>query len=56
MVTTKQKTKIDMLKIKRKESKYIIKESQQTMREQSKRRKDQRRTIKTTTKQVTKWL
>ena len=44
-----------MQKIKGKKSKYLTKESQQTMREESKRRKEQRRATKTTIKQVTKW-
>ena len=39
-------------KIKHKESEYVTKENQQTMKE-SKRRKDQRKTAKTTIKQVT---
>ena len=56
MVTTHQKPVIDMQKkIKRKVSKYITKESQQTMREEGKRKKEQRRTTRTTIKQVTKW-
>lgn len=42
-----------MQQIKRNTSKYITKESQQKVKE-SKRRKDQRRTTKTTTIQVTK--
>ena len=54
MVTTNQKPVIDMQIIKRKKSKYVTKESQQTMKE-SKGRKDQRKSIETTTKQVTKW-
>jgi len=52
IVTTNQKLLIDMQRIKRKESKYVTKESQQSMKE-SKRRKDQRKTTKTMTKQVT---
>ena len=55
IVTTNQKLVIDMQKIKKKESKYITKVSQQTMREESKRRNNHGRTTKTTTKQVTKW-
>jgi len=51
MVTTNQKSVIDMEKIKRKESKYITKESQQTVREA----REYQRTTKTITKQVTKW-
>ena len=39
---------------KRNVSKYIIKESQQTIREKNKRRK-KKRTTKTIIKQVTKW-
>ena len=50
MVTTNQKPVIDMQKIKRKESKYITKEGQQIMRQESKRRKEQERTTKTTIK------
>ena len=42
-----------MQKIKHKEPKDITKENQQTVKE-SKIRKDQRKTTKTTTKQVTK--
>jgi len=53
MVTTNEKPVIDTQKS-RTESKYITKENQQTMREESKRRKEQRRTTKTI-KQVTKW-
>ena len=53
MVTTNQKLVIRMPKIKRKEFRYIIKESHQTMREKSKRRKDQGITTKTMTKQET---
>lgn len=41
-----------MQKMKSKESKYITKENQQTMKEQEK--KGQRKTAKTVTKQVTK--
>ena len=44
MVTTNRKPVIYMQKIKRKKSKYITKESQQTMREESKRRKEERTT------------
>jgi len=50
MAISGKKPVIDMQKIKRKESKHIIKESHQTTREDSKRR-----TAKTTVKQVTKW-
>ena len=39
-----------MQKIKRKKSKYITKESQQTVTEESKRRKEQTRSTKTTLK------
>ena len=42
-----------MQKTKSKEPKYITKDSQQTMREESKRRKEQGRITKTTIKQVT---
>lgn len=48
-VTTNQNIVTDMQKMKRKESKYITKESQKTVTE------DQRKTTKTTIKQVTKW-
>jgi len=51
-VTTNQKPVIDMQKIKRKESTYITKESQQTLREETKRRKEQKRTTKTAINQV----
>ena len=51
MVTTNQEPVIDIQRIKRKESKYITKESQLTMKEG---KKDQRKIIKTMTKQVTK--
>ena len=54
MVIANQKRLTDMQRIKRQESKYITEESEQT-RKKSKRRKDQRKTIETTTKQVTKW-
>ena len=40
MVITNQKPIIDMQKIKRKQSKYITKESQQIMREENRRRKE----------------
>ena len=54
MVTTNQKLVIDMQRIKRKESKFITKVSQKTMREETKRKNEQR-TTKTNRKQVTKW-
>ena len=41
MVTTNQKPIIEMQKLKRKESKYIIKESHQTTRKESQRRNRQ---------------
>ena len=44
MATTNKKTVIDMEKIKSKQPKYITKESQQTLREESKRKKEQRTT------------
>ena len=47
MVTTNQKTVIDVQKIKNKESKYITKENQQIIKEK-KRRKDQRKATKPT--------
>ena len=43
-----------MQRIKRKKSKYITKENQQTMTER-KTRKDQRKSSEITTKQVIKW-
>ena len=46
IVTTNKKLVIDIQKIKRKESEYIIKESQQIMREESKKRNDHGRTTK----------
>ena len=52
MGTTNQKRVIDLQRIKRMEFKIITKEHQQTMKER-KRRKDQRKTSKTTTKEVT---
>ena len=58
MVITNQKPVIDKPKnkqTKRKESKYITEESQQTVREENKRRKEQGGTTKATIKQVTKW-
>ena len=54
MINTHLKLVIKMEKIKTGKSKYITKESQQTMTEES-RRKEQRRITKTITKQVTKW-
>ena len=50
MVTTNQKP-VNIQRIKGKESNYITKERQQSMKE-SKRRKDQRKSVETTTKQV----
>ena len=55
MITTSQKPVIDKQKIKGKESKYNTKENQLIVRQKSKGRKEQRRTTKTTIKQVTKW-
>ena len=55
MVTTNQKPAIHTQRIKRKQFNYITKESHQTVEEESKTRKDQKRSIKTTTKQITKW-
>ena len=52
VLTTNQKPATDMQKNKRKESKYITKESQQTTGEES--RKTKGRTTQTTIKQVTK--
>ena len=55
MVTTNQKPTIDTQKLGRKDYKHTIKENHQTIREKTKRRrKVQRRTAKTTRKQVTK--
>lgn len=52
MVTTNQKPAKDTQRIKRKEPRENTKENQQTSRDEIKRRKDKRRTIKiTTTKQ-----
>ena len=54
MVTTNQKPLINMQRIKRKESKYIIEENQQNMKE-TETGKDQRTSSQTTTEQVIKW-
>ena len=51
VVTTNQKPVIDMQRIKRKESKYVTRETQQTMKE-GKRRKETEKSIETTTKRV----
>ena len=51
METTNQKLVIDTQRIKRKEPKYIAKESQLIMREENKRRKEER-TTKTIIRQV----
>ena len=53
MVTTNQKPVINIQKIKRKESKYITKESQQNMKK-SKRKNNQRKTTKTTNHKTSK--
>lgn len=50
-VTTNQKPLLDMRRIKKKESKYMTKDIQRTLK-QTKRRKYQRKSIETTTKQV----
>ena len=56
MVTTVQNPVIDAPKIKRKEYKHNPKERHQITRERNMRiRKEQRRIIKTTRKQLTKW-
>ena len=55
MVTTKQKLIVNTQKIKRKEYNHTTKKSHQTMKEESRRRKEQRGTIKTIRKQSTKW-
>jgi len=54
MVTTNKKPVIDMQRIKRKESKYVTRESQVILREESKGKKEQRRITKTSIKEVTK--
>ena len=53
-VTTNKKTVIYMQKSKRKESKYITKDSQSMVREESKGSKGQRRSTKTNAEQITK--
>ena len=55
MVTTNQKSVVDKHTKKRKEFKHNTKDSHQIRREGSKRRKEQKSTIKTTPKQLTKW-
>lgn len=50
MVTTKQKPIVNTQKIKRKKYKHNTKESPQTTKEESKRRKEQKGTIKTARK------
>ena len=55
MVTINQKSIINTQKIKRKESKHNAKEDHQTIREETKRQEEQRKTTKTTRKQLTKW-
>ena len=55
IVTTKQKPTIDTQKLERKEPKHNTKENDQTTREETKRRKEQRGTTKITRKQVTEW-
>ena len=53
VVTTKQKATVNIQNIKRKEYKYIIKESHQTAREESKRRRTEKN-YKTVREQRTK--
>ena len=48
MVTTNQKSTIDMQKLKRKKHKHTTKENYQTTKEETKRRNEQRRTKKAT--------
>ena len=56
IVTTNQKPTIDTQKLKRKEHKHTTKGNHQTTGEETKsRRSEQRRTTKTTRKQVIKW-
>ena len=56
MVTTKQKSIIETHTQKRKESKCNTKDSHQITREQNeRRRKEQKRTTKTSQKQLMKW-
>lgn len=55
MVTTKQKATVNMQNIKRKEYKYIIKESHQTIKgEEEEKKKRTERNYKTARKQLTK--
>ena len=54
MVTTNQKPTTDTQKLKRKESKHIIKENNQTIKGEAERGNEQRRTYKATGKQVIK--
>ena len=55
MVTTNQISIIDTHTEKGKESKHHNKDSHHTTREENKRGTEQKRTTKTTPKQVTKW-
>ena len=55
MVTTNQKPTIDAQKLTRKEHKHITEKNNQTTREETNRRNEQRKTTKTTGKQVIKW-
>ena len=55
MVTTNQKPTIDTQKLRRKELKHTTKENHQITMGETKRRNEQRRTTKTTGKQVIKW-
>ena len=54
-VTTNQKSIIDTHTGRRKEFKHNTKDSHQITREENKRRKEQKRTTKITSKQFTKW-
>ena len=55
MVTTKQKSIIDIHTKKKMESKRNTKDSHQITREKNKRRKSEKRPTKTNPKQLTKW-
>ena len=55
VITRNQKFTKDIQKIKRKETKHTTKENHQTTMGETKRRNEQRRTTKTTGKQVIKW-
>ena len=56
LVTTKQNPLVNTQKIKRKGYNHTTKESHQTTKEKSKRRREEQRgTTKTSRKQLTKW-